>query len=43
MRKGLAKKQGVPSFRIMSDRVLLAIAEDEPSTLAELLAIPGLD
>ncbi len=41
-RKGQAKKQGVPSFRIMSDRVLLAIAEDEPSTLAELLAISGI-
>jgi superfamily II DNA helicase RecQ len=26
----------------MSDRVLNAIAEDEPSTLAELLAIPGI-
>ena len=41
-RRGQAKKQGVPSFRIMSDRVLLAIAEDQPSTLAELLAISGI-
>ena len=26
----------------MSDRVLLAIAENEPATAAELLAIPGI-
>ena len=37
-----ATKQGVPAFRIMSDRVLLAIAEREPKTAAELLAIPGV-
>jgi superfamily II DNA helicase RecQ len=41
-RRAQAKKQGVPSFRIMSDRVLMAIAEDQPGTLAELLAIPGI-
>jgi DNA topoisomerase-3 len=41
-RRAQAKKQGVPSFRIMSDRVLMAIADDEPATLAELLAIPGI-
>jgi superfamily II DNA helicase RecQ len=41
-RRAQAKKQGVPTFRIMSDRVLLAIAEDQPGTLAELLAIPGI-
>ncbi len=41
-RRTQAKKQGVPTFRIMSDRVLLAIAEDQPATLAELLAIPGI-
>ncbi len=29
-RRALATKQGVPAFRIMSDRVLLAIAEDQP-------------
>ena len=38
----LAKKQGVPAFRIMSDRVLLAIADDQPRTAAELLEIPGI-
>ena len=37
-----AAKRGVPAFRIMSDRVLLAIAEREPKTAAELLAIPGV-
>jgi superfamily II DNA helicase RecQ len=41
-RRTLAKKLGVPAFRIMSDRVLLAIAEDQPRTAAELLAIPGI-
>ena len=41
-RRAQAKKQGLPTFRIMSDRVLLAIAEDQPGTLAELLAIPGI-
>ena len=41
-RRAVAKKQGVPAFRIMSDRVLLAIADEEPRTAAELLAIPGM-
>ncbi|MGA2883293.1 MAG: DNA topoisomerase 3 [Bryobacteraceae bacterium] len=41
-RRAVATKQGVPAFRIMSDRVLLAIAEKEPKTAAELLAIPGI-
>jgi DNA topoisomerase III len=41
-RRAVAAKQGVPAFRIMSDRVLLAIAEREPKTAAELLAIPGI-
>jgi DNA topoisomerase-3 len=41
-RRAVATKQGVPAFRVMSDRVLLAIAEREPATAAELLAIPGI-
>jgi DNA topoisomerase-3 len=41
-RRALATKQSVPAFRIMSDRVLLAIAEKEPKSAAELLAIPGI-
>jgi len=41
-RQGLAAKRGIPAFRIMSDRVLLAIAEQEPKTAAQLLAIRGV-
>jgi DNA topoisomerase III len=41
-RRAIASKDGVPAFRIMSDRVLLAIAEKEPDTAAKLLAIPGI-
>jgi DNA topoisomerase-3 len=41
-RVGLAKRQGVPAFRIMSDKVLTAIASNRPKTAAELLAIPGM-
>jgi DNA topoisomerase III len=41
-RTGLAKRQGVPAFRIMSDRVLLGIAENQPRSARELLAIPGI-
>jgi DNA topoisomerase-3 len=41
-RVGMAKRQGVPAFRIMTDRVLLAIAENQPRSAAELLAIPGI-
>ncbi len=41
-RRAQAKKLGVPTFRVMSDRVLNAIADDQPATLAELLAIPGI-
>jgi superfamily II DNA helicase RecQ len=41
-RRGLAKGQGVPAFRIMTDKVLLAIAQNQPRSAAELLAIPGI-
>jgi superfamily II DNA helicase RecQ len=41
-RRAVAAKQGVPAFRVMSDRVLLAIAENQPATAAEMLAIPGI-
>ena len=41
-RTAQAKKQGVPAFRIMSDKVLTAIAEEQPRTAAELLAISGI-
>jgi RecQ family ATP-dependent DNA helicase len=36
-----AKHQGVPAFRILSDRVLIAIVDAEPSDTDDLLAIPG--
>ena len=41
-RAALAKKQGVPAFRIMTDKTLLAIAEERPRNAAELLAVPGM-
>src|SRR5207248_5476478 len=34
-RLGVAKREGVPAFRIMSDRVLIAIAHARPRTAAE--------
>jgi superfamily II DNA helicase RecQ len=37
-----AKRQAIPAFRIMSDKVLTAIASKRPRTAAELLAIPGI-
>jgi superfamily II DNA helicase RecQ len=37
-----AKQQGVPAFRIFSDRVLTAIVDAEPSNTDDLLAIPGI-
>ena len=41
-RTGQAKRLGVPAFRIMSDKVLIGIAEKQPRTAAELLSIPGI-
>lgn len=41
-RLSLAKRQAVPAFRIMSDKVLTTIAEKKPRTAAQLLAIPGI-
>jgi len=37
-----ARRQGVPAFRILSDRTLHALAAEMPATAAELLAIPGI-
>ena len=37
-----AKKQGVPAFRIMSDKTLLSIASIEPVDEEELLTISGV-
>ncbi len=41
-RRAQAAKLGVPAFRIMSDRVLMAIAQNQPRSAAQLLAIPGI-
>jgi DNA topoisomerase III len=41
-RLALAKRQGVPAFRIMTDKVLGVIARNRPRSAAELLAIPGI-
>jgi len=37
-----AKRRAVPAFRILSDKTLQAIATDKPSTMRELLEIPGI-
>ena len=37
-----AKRLGVPAFRVFSDQTLRALAEKQPATTAELLAIPGI-
>jgi DNA topoisomerase-3 len=37
-----AKRRNVPAFRILSDKTLQAIAADKPSSIHELLKIPGI-
>ncbi|MBN8732767.1 MAG: ATP-dependent DNA helicase RecQ [Acidobacteria bacterium] len=37
-----ARKKRIPAFRIFSDRVLRAIAEERPTNLSDLTAIPGV-
>ncbi|MBC7924032.1 MAG: HRDC domain-containing protein, partial [Bryobacteraceae bacterium] len=37
-----AKKQSIPAFRILTDRVLFAVAEKRPRNLHELLQVPGM-
>ena len=41
-RNGEAKRRKVPAFRIFSNRVLLALAEERPDDEAALLAIKGV-
>ena len=41
-RKQEAQKQSIPAFRILADRVLDAIAEEQPRNLTQLLEIPGM-
>jgi ATP-dependent DNA helicase UvrD/PcrA len=37
-----ARREGVPAFRVFSNRVLEEIARAEPTTLGELAAVPGV-
>ena len=37
-----ARRQGVPAFRILTDRTLLALVRLGPANVGELLAVPGL-
>jgi ribonuclease D len=37
-----ARARGIPAFRILTDRQLVAIAEAQPSGPDELLAVSGL-
>ncbi len=37
-----ARRRSVPAFRILSDRALLALAGQRPTTTRELLSIPGI-
>jgi len=37
-----AKRAGVPAFRVLHDRTLLAIAAARPRDEAALLAVPGI-
>jgi DNA topoisomerase-3 len=37
-----AKRRGVPAFRILTDRALLGIVNDRPTSERALLAVPGI-
>ncbi|HEX5656585.1 MAG TPA: RecQ family ATP-dependent DNA helicase, partial [Polyangiales bacterium] len=41
-RRDEAKARGIPPFRVMTDRALVAIAQERPSSEAELRALPGV-
>ncbi len=41
-RLGEARRRGVPAFRILTDRTLLALAAERPSSEEDLLQVPGL-
>ena len=41
-RLGEARRRGVPAFRILTDRVLNAIAEERPATTAALMRVNGM-
>jgi DNA topoisomerase-3 len=41
-RLAAAKKQGIPAFRILTDRALDALVAGRPRTAAELASVPGI-
>ncbi len=41
-RLAAAKKQGIPAFRILTDRALDAVVAGRPRTAAELAGVPGI-
>ena len=41
-RMGAAKKEGVPPFRVLTDKALHGIAEERPRTVDELLEVAGV-
>ncbi len=41
-RRGEAKSRSIPAFRVLTDRVLYAVARQQPLNEAELLAISGI-
>ncbi len=41
-RRGRAQTLSIPAFRVLTDRVLIAVAREQPRSEAELLAIAGI-
>lgn len=41
-RLGVAKKEGVPAFRVLTDRALAGIVQEKPGSLEELLQVSGV-
>ena len=42
LRKRLADEQGVPAYIVFSDQVLWDMIENQPSTLGQMLDVPGV-
>ena len=42
LRRRIAQDEGVPAYMVFPDRTLIGMAEDRPSTLAELRAVDGV-
>jgi superfamily II DNA helicase RecQ len=41
-RADLAHKQGIPAYRIITNRALLALIESKPKSREEFLSVPGV-